>query len=185
MALSLQEQLLKAGLTDKKKVTQAKREKHKKVKQQQRHKVVEVDENKAAAERALAEKQEKDRLLNLKNKQIAEQKAIAAQIKQLIEINRQPKGNGDIACNFTDANVIKRIYVDKVTQKRISVGKLAIVKYAQGYEIVPMPVADKIAQRDELVVVYRADVLAVDETVEKTEEDDWYADYDIPDDLSW
>jgi uncharacterized protein YaiL (DUF2058 family) len=55
MALSLQEQLLKAGLTDKKKVTQAKREKHKKVKQQQRHKVVEVDENKAAAERVLAE----------------------------------------------------------------------------------------------------------------------------------
>jgi uncharacterized protein YaiL (DUF2058 family) len=185
MALSLQEQLLKAGLTDKKKVTQAKREKHKKVKQQQRHKVVEVDENKAAAERVLAEKQEKDRLLNLKNKQIAEEKAVVAQIKQLIEINRQPKGKGDIACNFTDANVIKRIYVDKVTQKRISTGKLAIVKLAEGYEIVPMPVADKIAQRNEQVVVYRADVLVVDEAVEKTEEDDWYAEYNIPDDLSW
>ncbi len=182
MALSLQEQLLQAGLADKKKAKQVKREKHKKVKQQQKHKVVEVDENKVAAEHALAEKREKDRLLNLQSKQLAEEKAVKAQIKQLIEINKQPKGKGDIACNFTDNNVIKRIYVDKVTQNRISQGKLAIVKFEQGYEIVPVQVADKISQRDELAVVYRADVL-VEET--KSEEDDWYAEYEIPDDLSW
>lgn len=185
MALSLQEQLLKAGLTDKKKVTQAKREKHKKVKQQQKHKVAEVNENKQAAEQALALKQEKDRQLNLQNKQLAEEKAVAAQIKQLIEINRQPKGKGDIVCNFTDNNIIKRMYVDQVTQSRISAGKLAIVKYAQGYEIVPMPVANKIAQRNQSAVVYRADVLENKAEAEKTEEDDWYAEYDIPDDLSW
>lgn len=182
MALSLQEQLLQAGLADKKKAKQVKREKHKKVKQQQKHKVVEVDENKIAAEQALAEKREKDRLLNLQSKQLAEEKAVKAQIKQLIEINKQPKGKGDIACNFTDNNVIKRIYVDKVTQNRISQGKLAIVKFEQGYEIVPVQVADKISQRDKLAVVYRADVL-VEET--KSEEDDWYAEYEIPDDLSW
>lgn len=184
MALSLQEQLLKAGLADKKKAKQVKREKHKKVKHQQKHKVVDVDENKQAAAQALAEKQEKDRQLNLKNKQQAEEKAVVAQIKQLIDINRQPKGKGDVVCNFTDNNVIKRMYVDQKTQNRISQGKLAIVKFGQGYEIVPMPVADKIGQRDDECVVYRADKL-VDENKPKTEEDDWYADYEIPDDLSW
>ena len=184
MALSLQDQLLKAGLTDKKKAQKVKREKHKKVKHQQKHKVVDVDENKLAAEKARQEKIEKDRQLNLKAKEEADKKAVTAQIKQLIELNRQPKDKGDIVCNFTDGTLIKRIYVDQATQNRISSGKLAIVKLLEGYEIVPMPVADKIAERDESVVLYRADKLEESDTA-SSEEDDWYADYQIPDDLTW
>jgi hypothetical protein len=187
MALSLQEQLLKAGLTDKKKVKQVKKDKHKQVKQQQKHKVVNNSEAAIAAQQARAEKQLKDRELNQKNKQIAEQKAVAAQIKQLIDINKQPKGNGDIPCNFTHLNVIKRIYVSQSTRNRISQGKLAIVSAASGYEIVPMPIAEKIALRDESVVVYRADEAEQKEAkaTSTPEEDEWYADYQIPDDLVW
>jgi uncharacterized protein YaiL (DUF2058 family) len=185
MALSLQEQLLKAGLTDKNKVKQAKKEKHKKVKMQQKHKVAEVDEAKLAADKARQEKLERDRELNQKAKAEAEQKAIAAQVKQLIELNRQAKDNGDIPCNFTHNNVIKRIYVNSQTQNRISQGKLAIVTLAGSYEIVPMPVADKIALRDPNSVVYRADALEQAQAKTNTEEDDWYADYQIPDDLTW
>lgn len=185
MALSLQDQLLKAGLTDKKKAKQVKKEKHKKVKHQQKHKVVEVDENKLAAEKALKEKQEKDRQLNLKAKEEADKKAVVAQIRQLITINKQPKDNGDIACNFTDGTVIKRVYVNQATQNRIAAGKLAIVKLDDGYEIVPMPVAEKISQRDEQCVVYRADQVEDAKTETNSEEDDWYADYEIPDDLTW
>ena len=184
MALSLQDQLLKAGLTDKKKAQKVKREKHRKVKHQQKHKVVDVDENKLAAEKVRQEKLEKDRQLNRKAKEEADKRAVAAQIKQLIDLNKQPKGKGDIACNFTDGTLIKRIYVDQATQNRISKGKLAIVKQLDGYEIVPMPVADKIAERDENVVVYRVDKLE-DNTGSSSEEDDWYADYQIPDDLTW
>lgn len=184
MALSLQEQLLQAGLTDKKKAKQVKREKHKKIKHQQKHKVVETDEAKSAAEKSKNEKQEKDRQLNLQAKEKAEAKALKAQIKQLIELNKQPKGKGDIVCNFTDNNVIKRIYVDQLTQNRISQAKLAIVKFQGGYEIVPIQIADKIAQRDEQSVVYRADTLDIEQAAD-SEEDDWYADYQIPDDLTW
>lgn len=181
---SLQDQLLKAGLTDKKKVKQAKKEKHKKVKAQQKHKVVEVDEAKLAADAALAEKKAKDQALNKQAKELAEQKAITAQVKQLIEINKQPRKVGDIACNFTDGNLVKRIYVEQNVQNHISKGKLAIVKFGDGYELVPMPVADKIAERDLDTVVYRADKIESAETA-SSEEDDWYADYEIPDDLSW
>ena len=184
MALSLQEQLLKAGLTDKKKVKQVKQQKHKQVKAQQKHKIVETDEAKLAAAAAIEAKKAKDRELNQQAKQEAEKKAIAAQIKQLINVNKQAKGKGDIACNFTDGTLVKRIYVDAQTQKHISQGKLAIVKYEQGYELVPMPVADKIAERDESSVVYRIDKLSVEDQ-KASEEDDWYADYQIPDDLSW
>ena len=86
------------------------------------------------------------------------------------------------AINDWDNNVIKRMYVDQLTQNRISSGKLAIVKFQGGYEIVPVQVADKISQRDENAVVYRADTLVEEQS---SEEDDWYADYQIPDDLSW
>lgn len=187
MALSLQEQLLMAGLTDKKKVKQVKKEKHKKIKHQQKHKVVEENVAKIAADKALEEKREKDRQLNLEAKKVADAKAISAQIKQLIEINKQPKDNGDIPCNFQHNNVIKRLYVDQQTRNRISQGKLAIVTLGNGYEIVPMPVADKISARNEEAVVYRADAAEQAEAKSSAtkEEDDWYAEYEIPDDLVW
>lgn len=184
MALSLQEQLLKAGLTDKKKVRQVKQQKHKQVKAQQKHKQVETDEAKLAAAAAIEAKKIKDRELNQQAKIEADKKAIAAQIKQLITVNKQPKGKGDVVCNFTDGTLIKRIYVNATTQKHIAQGRLAIVKYEQGYELVPMPVADKIAERDEQCVVYRVDKLD-QQPAESSETDDWYADYQIPDDLSW
>lgn len=183
MAMSLQEQLLKAGLADKKKANQIKAEKRKKQKQKHKNKIVETDAAKLAAEKAKAEKQQKDLELNQQAKAIADEKAIAAQIKQLIEKNIQPKGNGDIACNFTDDNKVKHIYVDEKTQTHVSKGRLAIVKFGEGYELVPMPVADKIAQRNESIVVYRAD--QVEESTASSEEDDWYANYEIPDDLMW
>lgn len=184
MALSLQEQLLKAGLTDKKKVKQVKQQKHKQAKAQQKHKVIEGDEAKLAAVAAIEAKKNKDRELNLQAKQEAEKKAVLAQIKQLIVVNKQARGKPDVVCNFTDGSLIKRMYVSTETQKHISQGKLAIVKYEQAYELVPMPVADKIAERDEQTVVYRVDKISVEDQL-SSEQDDWYADYQIPDDLSW
>ncbi|MDN4501195.1 DUF2058 domain-containing protein [Alteromonadaceae bacterium BrNp21-10] len=181
---SLQEQLLKAGLANKKKANQISKEKHKVKKQQQHHKVEVVDEAKALADKALADKRQKDLALNQQAKAKAFEKEVVAQIKQLIDVNKQPKGKGDIACNFTDNGKIKHMYVNEKTQKHISQGRLAIVKFQGGYQLVPMPVADKIAQRDASLVVYRVD--QVEEVSKLSEEEqDWYADYDIPDDLNW
>ena len=185
MALSLQDQLLKAGLTDKKKAVKIKNEKRKKNKINQKHKIVEVDESTKAAQESLEAKKAKDRELNAKAKQVADEKAIKAQIKQLIEVNKQPKNNGEVICNFTDGTKIKRLFVDEATQKHISQGKLAIVRADDGYEIVPMPVADKISERDQESVVYIAPPETQEENKATSEEDDWYADYEIPDDLTW
>ena len=187
MALSLQDQLLKAGLTDKKKANQAKKAIYKKAEHKRKHKVEEVDEVKQAAEKARAEKIAKDKKLNLSTKEVAEKKAVKAQTKQLIELNKQPKGKGDIACNFPHNNLVKRLYVDQKTQNRISQGKLAIVSLGDGYEIVPTPVADKISLRDKHCVVYTADAKEQAEAANQAseEENDWYADFDIPDDMAW
>lgn len=181
---SLQEQLLKAGLADKKKANQIKKEKHKQVKAKQHHNVQIEDEAKKLAAEQLKAKQQKDKTLNQQAKAKADEKAVKAQIKQLIQLNKQPKGNGDIACNFTDGTKVKHMYVDDKTHKHITRGLLAIVKFQGGYELVPTQVAEKIAQRDEEAVLYRADQLEENNNLTE-EEKDWYADYEIPDDLVW
>ncbi|MFQ3325168.1 MAG: hypothetical protein ACI90U_003003 [Pseudomonadales bacterium] len=178
---SLQDQLLKAGLVDKKKANKASKEKRKSQKLQNKSKQVVVDETKEAAATVRAEKFERDKQLNEQREMAAEVKAVAAQIKQLIAMNRQPKGEGAdvVGYNFTEGKQIKKIYVAPLTQKQLANGRLAIVKLADEYELVPAVVADKISQRDVSVVLSRQ--VATSEP----EEDDPYADYKIPDDLMW
>jgi len=108
---------------------------------------------------------------------------VVAQIRQLITVNQQPKGNGDTVLNFTDNNVVKRMYVSDAVHKLVVDARLAVVRLDDDYALIPTPVADKIAERDANVVIYRADLR--EENKEKSAEDDWYADYEIPDDLTW
>jgi uncharacterized protein YaiL (DUF2058 family) len=179
MANSLFDQLQKSGLVDKKKAQKAKQNQYKSKKQKTKKGAAgEVDEAKLLAQKAHAEKVERDRQLNQQRKEAAEQKAIIAQIRQLIETNGVKDREGDIVYNFTDANVVKRIYVSEQVHKNLSSGRLTIVRLDERYELVPTPVADKIRQRDEQYII----------TTDKTEaqdEDDTYADYKIPDDLMW
>jgi len=178
---ALQDQLLKAGLVDKNKANRAKSTKHKKMKQQRSNNQPVVDEAKQLAEKVIKEKSQRDRELNRQLNEKAQHKAIIAQIKQLINVNKMSKGNGDdLAYNFEDNKNIKRIYVTQDTHDAIALGKLAIVKLEGQYEIVPGPVADKINLRDKNYIILRNDPSQQDE-----ESDDFYAEYEIPDDLMW
>ena len=116
----------------------------------------------------------------MKNKEEAETRAIAAQIIQLIETNRVDDRDGAIVYNFTDANVVKRLFVSEKIYKYLMSGQLAIAKLGENYELVPKPVAEKIKQRDADYIINN------DHNLEPVaEEDDPYADYKIPDDLIW
>ena len=181
MGNSLLEQLKKSGLVDEKKARKAKQGKYLGKKNKAKKGSEEpVNEAKLLAQRAHAEKVERDRQLNQQQKEKAEQKAIFAQIKQLIETNRIEDRDGDIAYNFTDANVVKRIHVSEQIQNHLMSGRLAIAKLGEGYELVPVPVADKIRQRDAQYIIQS------EQTIERpVDEDDPYADYKIPDDLMW
>ncbi len=181
MGNALQDQLLNAGLVDKNQANRAKSTKHKKMKQQRSNNQPVVDEARQLAEKAIKEKSQHDRELNRQLNEKAQHKAIIAQIKQLINVNKMSKGNGDdLAYNFEDNKNIKRIYVTQDTHDAIALGKLAIVKLEGQYEIVPGPVADKINLRDENYIILRNDPSQQDE-----ESDDFYAEFEIPDDLMW
>ncbi len=107
--MSLQDQLLKAGLIDDKQANEVKKSKQKQIRQKQKSKIETTDEARQAAQQAHAEKVERDRQLNRQRKAEAEQKAVSAQVRQLVEMNRQPLDQGDIAYSFTDGTLIKRI----------------------------------------------------------------------------
>lgn len=179
----LKDQLLKAGLVNEKQIKQARKEKHKENRQQQG-----PQKNAAAAEeqrriqQAMAEKAERDRLLNLQRKEEADRKALAAQIRQLIEAHRQPKGDGETPYNFADGNTVKRLYVSDKVRGQIVRGQLAIVRLDKQYELVPAEIADRIRERDAACVVLH-NIPAQTET--KDEGDDPYSAYKIPDDLMW
>lgn len=182
MSVSLQDQLKNSGLIDDKKAKQLKRAKNKQEKLARKTKNPEVDERKLELERAKAEKIAKDRQLNLEKNKQAEKRALAAQVKQLIEMNIVAK-DGDQKFSFTDTSVIKHIYVSQTQIDQLSRGQLAIVTQKEGQKLnhvlVPMGVAKKIQQRDAEGVVFEAQQNSV------SEEDDPYADFQIPDDLTW
>lgn len=179
MAGSLQDQLLKAGLVDKKKAKKADRDKQIQAKQKRKGEEV-VDEAKALAEKAREEKLKKDRQLNEARKAEADKKAIAAQIKQLIEMNALDLEGAEIRYNFTDGKKVKYLNVTDLAQHQLSRGILAIAKLGDRYFVVPSIVAEKISQRDESYIAYQAEL-----STEETDEEDPYADYQIPDDLMW
>lgn len=176
--LTLQEQMLRAGLVTSKTVAKVQRT-AKKSRVQAREAKAAVEENKKA-------QLERDKQLNEQQKQAALSKEYQAQVKQLIEMNKLVISTGDIGFNFTDNTLIKKIYVDKLTQAQLVSGRLAIARLAvdnggdSQYVIIPASVADKIAQRDAGSIVLNSAL-----SQEELDEDDPYADFKVPDDLMW
>jgi uncharacterized protein YaiL (DUF2058 family) len=177
MAKSLQEQLLKAGLVNAHKAKQIKHEKHKQAKQPQ----TDAEEVKLRAQQTQAEKTERDREINRQQQQDAERKAIAAQIKQLIEQHRLESGNGEIAYQFADDHKVKKLYINETQRSQLARGLLAVVKCETRHDLVPAAVAEKIRERDASAVM----VLNTQQAQPAGNEDDPYADFQIPDDLIW
>lgn len=176
--LTLQEQMLKAGLVSSKKMEKVQRT-AKKSRVQAREARAAVEENKKA-------QVERDKQLSEQQKQAVLTKEYKAQVKQLIEMNRITVAKGSIDFNFTDNNLIKKIAVDKLTQTQLINGRLAIARLITDssgkseYAIIPAVVADKIAQRDAESIVLNS---VVSQDVQ--DEDDPYADFKVPDDLMW
>jgi uncharacterized protein YaiL (DUF2058 family) len=177
--VSLQEQLLKAGLVDKNKVKKVNQDKSKQKKDERKTGTVSVDEARLAAIETQRKNAERARELNAQRDAVAAQKAVVAQIAQLVQKNRQSKGNGDIAYNYTHNNKIERIYVSAAVQAHLIAGRLVIVVQGAGVELVPRVIADKIAERDAGIVV------RVNKPSTEVDADDPYADFQIPDDFTW
>lgn len=176
MANPFQDKFLKAGLATKKQVHKAKIEQNRKRKKQRRNPG--IDQADQAIEQALQRQKEQSRQSNVQRDQAAMEKAVAAQVKQLVATNRVAVGKGDIVFHFSDSNKIKKMYLPKAVIDKLSNGSLGIVKVAEKYEIVPAETAGKIRDRCPEALLVLNDRQEIDPN-------DPYAEFPIPDDLEW
>ncbi|PJE78537.1 hypothetical protein CI610_02530 [invertebrate metagenome] len=172
---------MKAGLASKQQALKAKTVTRKKKKEAIKSgTLTEQERRQQALEKEREQQAARDRELNRQREAANEEKAITAQVRQLIERNRISREAGDIGYNFAVGKKIKKIYVTEEIQNKLIIGQLAIVVFDEESVLIPRKVAEKIQER-------RPEVIALmnDKKEEQDSEEDWYADYEIPDDLMW
>lgn len=181
---SLQDQLLKAGLTTKQKTRQANVDKRKKNKQK-RSGVQHGDSLQEQVQqdliKAKADKQAKDNELNEQKQLELAAKERVLRIKQILTHHQIKNVAGDNDYNYTFNTTIKKLPLDEVTYKALVNGQLALCGLDDVTYIVTRETAEKLGELDKNIILVQNDK-ALEEEID---EDDPYADYQIPDDMMW
>jgi uncharacterized protein YaiL (DUF2058 family) len=175
----LQEQLLKAGLVKKGQVTQVAREQ---AKQRQGKAPPPAKDESIDTQRLQAERAERDRALAAERNAQTRAHETLAQIRQIIDTNKI-KREGEISYRFTDADKIQSVLVTETLRAQLAAGTLVIARHGQGYELLPRAAAEKIYARDAAVIVLDHARPAAD--AKSSEDDDYYKQFEVPDDLIW
>lgn len=181
---SLQEQLLNAGLTTKQKTRQANADKRKKNKQKRsgvQHGASLQEQIKEDLKKSQAEKLAKDTALNEAKKSELAKKEQQLRIQQILEHHHLKGVDGESEYNYTFDKKIKKLLLDGITHKALVNGRLALCGLNDITYLVTSETAEKIATLDASIILVQNDKVESQET----EEDDPYADYQIPDDLMW
>lgn len=182
---SLQDQLLKAGLTTKQKSRQANSDMRKKNKQSRsgvKHDASLQEKVKQDLEKSKQEKAIKDAALNAeKNKQLAD-KENNLRILQILKHHQLSKIDGETEYNYTFNNKVKKLFIDAITLRALGNGRLAICGFDETTYVVTAETAEKIATIDSSIILVKNDKTESDDI---SNEDDPYAEFQIPDDLMW
>lgn len=176
----LQEQLLKAGLVNKVKAAQVVREQAK-ARQRQGKAPAPPSTGELDVQQLQAERVERDRALAAGRNMQARASEQHAQIRQIVEAHKV-KREGDIAYRFTDCEAIRSLLVNQPLRARLAAGTLVIVRHEQGYELLPRVAADKVRARDASVIVLDH---SQSQAPGNSVEDDYYKQFEVPDDLIW
>jgi len=180
---SLADQLLNMGVVDKKKAKKSKHQKrqadNKNRKAVKSGKEVKTDGMQQQLDQAAREKQERDLELNKQRDAALAGKALVAEVGQIVQQHtiEIPK-DAEVAYNFTHISKVKKLYITAEQQKDLTQGYLAIAVIGEQYALIPDKIAERIESRlPELVIRSQVE--------QETDENDPYADYQIPDDLMW
>ncbi|OZB80436.1 MAG: hypothetical protein B7X28_06725, partial [Halothiobacillus sp. 13-55-253] len=88
---------------------------------------------------------------------------------------------GSVRYHFADNGTVKTLGVNHQTHQRLGCAQVRIARFDGGYALIPAIAAEKIEQRDAdvLIAVPQAEVPL------SKEDQDYYAQFDVPDDLMW
>jgi len=180
---SLADQLLNMGVVDKKKAKKSKHQKRQAVSKDRKAvksgKEVQTDNMQQQIDQAAREKQQRDLALNKQRDAELARKALVAEVGQIVQqhLIKIPK-EAELAYNFTHNNKVKKLYITPEQQKDLTQGYLAIAVTGEQYTLIPDKIAERIESRlPELVIRSQVE--------QESDENDPYADYQIPDDLMW
>jgi uncharacterized protein YaiL (DUF2058 family) len=178
----LQEQLLKAGLVKKSKVAEVAREQNK-----ARHAKgpAAPSQTQLEAERARVEKAERDRALEAERKAQARTAELRAQARQIIEDRKVPR-SGESEYRFTVDGAIRTLLVNDELRRQLASGALVIVRVGERFELLPRLAADKVRERDAgMIVLDHGQAKDAEPAAATSEDDAYYAQIQVPDDLIW
>jgi hypothetical protein len=178
----LQAQLLKAGLVNKAKVAEVAREQTK-----ARHGkgVADPSEIQRQAERARLEKIERDRALEAERKAQARLAELRAQARQIIADKKLPRGGGS-DYRFSVDGAIRSLPVTDEQRRKLASGALLVVRHGEGFELLPREAGAKVRERDAaLIVLDHGQGEDVPAASGNAEDDAYYAQFKVPDDLVW
>ena len=113
-------------------------------------------------------------------------KALRTEIKQLLKTNKLNDKTGEIPYNYVIAGQVKRFYINEKQQTELKAGKMVIVNWNTISYLISTEAEQELRKLHPTIEV--ASVASTEESAKSSEEkdaNDPYADYEIPDDLSW
>ncbi|KRG59849.1 DUF2058 domain-containing protein [Stenotrophomonas sp. W1S232] len=188
-ANALQAQLLKAGLVKKSQVSQV-------ANQQAKARVDKHDPKAAAiaaeaelarieAEKARLEKVERDRQIAAERNAERRANELRAQARQIIA-DKKVLAKGEAEYRFNDGEVIRTLLLTEAVRKQVIDAALVIVRDGEGYCLLPRVAAVQVRERaPELIVLDNAGRDYVEPSTGNAEDDAYYAQFQVPDDLVW
>lgn len=172
--VSLQDQLLKAGVASKAQANKANAAKRKQKKQ-----TTPPAGQQAALEAERQKKAQRDKALNQAREEEKARKAAQAEARQLIEQHQLAlPEEAEIRYNFIDGTQIKYLWITPALQNQLARGRIMIIKQEKSYHLLPAEAAKKIEQR-------QPDWVLQPPPSQLTAEEASYAEHPIPDDLMW
>lgn len=181
MGKSLQDQLLKAGLTTSHKAAKARKANQVTERAKRAGKAPSESDTQRAARKQAEAKASRDRELNQQRDADRQAAEIAAQASNIVEHARISIDSPDTAFHFSVDGVIKTLQVTADQHRHIASGRLAIAAGKSGHVLVPAIAAEKVQSRaPELILCWHRG-----DDAEPSDDDDPYAGYEIPDDLMW
>lgn len=164
MGLSLQEQLLKAGLVNQKQVKKSEHDKRVQKKKGENGAQTNLDGAKERLKKQRAQQAEHDRQLNRERLKQKQQQEDCAAAQQLIKMNCNKLEQGDVAFHYVDNNgQIQRFYVTQEIADQLGTGVLGVAANSGENVLVSADTIAKVLQRDDSLIVAYNDPSEVDD----------------------
>lgn len=173
MAISLREQLIAAGFEP-----QQKKETKKPPRKPARKN---TKNSKPRHTGATKTKQQKPASPAAEDQAIEQRKQLKAQIKLLIEENKLDDWKGEIAYRYLVDKRIRELYVNEKTQQALAARELSITRLNGATYMIPSAIALQIKEINPQWSVFNNE--PIDENAEVESEE--YADFKVPDNLTW